>query len=252
MGSGAYDERGVHESALPDMRGISDTRVEVGRKELIMLAYPKIPTVFERDPATHFKTLLYGQYATPELKFLKNCPWVVTEKVDGTNTRVSWDGERVVFGGKTENAQIPARLVERLQTLFPVELFKMLYPNTPMCLFGEGYGAKIQKGGRNYKPDGVDFVLFDVNVGGLWLERSNVCDIGDHLKIGIVPIVGYGTLQGAVDATRSGFKSQWGNFLAEGLVMRPETELCTRRGERIIAKIKHKDFAVQPKKGEKR
>lgn len=42
--------------------------------------------------------------------------------------------------------------------------------------------------------------------------------------------------------TRKGIKSQWGDFIAEGIVARPATELLTRNGERIITKIKHKDF----------
>ena len=46
-----------------------------------------------------------------------------------------------------------------------------------------------------------------------------------------------------VTAASQGFKSQWGDFMAEGIVARPAQELRTRDGHRIITKIKHKDFA---------
>ena len=42
--------------------------------------------------------------------------------------------------------------------------------------------------------------------------------------------------------TKKGFKSQWGDFKAEGIVARPNTELVGRDGKRIITKIKQKDF----------
>ena len=49
---------------------------------------------------------------------MKNCDWEFTEKVDGTNIRVHWDGHTVEFGGRTDKAQIPKPLLERLETLF--------------------------------------------------------------------------------------------------------------------------------------
>ena len=205
-----------------------------------MRKYPKIRSIYKRNEKTH--KFIEGQWSLPEFDYLQNNRWVFTEKVDGTNIRVMWDGERVLFGGKTERAQVPTFLLARLQDLFPVEKFRELYADVPRCLYGEGYGAKIQKGGGNYKADGVDFVLFDVNVGGIWLERHNVDDIADKLSLLVVPVKGYGSLYAAIRMVREGISSEWGPFRAEGLVMRPRVELVTRRGERIIAKIKHKDF----------
>jgi hypothetical protein len=40
-----------------------------------------------------------------------------------------------------------------------------------------------------------------------------------------------------------GVKSWWGDFDAEGIVARPQVELFTRAGHRIITKLKCKDFA---------
>jgi len=206
-----------------------------------MEQYHKIQTVYRRDPVTKYATLLEGQFAKPEFEYLKNTTWVFSEKVDGTNIRVQWDGEQVTFAGKTDRADTPKFLLEKLAALFYPDIFRA-NELPPLCLYGEGYGAKIQKGGGNYIPDGVNFILFDVNVAGMWLERDNVEDIAAKLMIKIVPIIGEGTLLEGVAMVKSGYESKLRNTPPEGLVMRPKVELFTRRGERIIAKIKAKDF----------
>jgi RNA ligase len=207
-----------------------------------MKEYHKIQTVFKRDMANKGKTLLMGEYSLPEFEFLKDCPWVFTEKVDGTNIRIIVEEGRVRFGGKTDNAQIPAFLVERLRTIFEPQntLLQEMFP-AGACLYGEGYGARIQKHGGNYGP-GQDFVLFDVKVGTWWLDRHNVEDVGANLGVRITPIIGEGTLDELVHITRQGITSQWGDFAAEGIVARPKVELRTRKNERIITKLKTADF----------
>jgi len=202
--------------------------------------YHKIQTVFKRDPENNFKTLLEGEYSLPEFEYLRRNEWTWTEKVDGTNIRVMWDGEKVTFGGKTERAQIPANLFQRLQELFPNEFLKGL-ELPPMTLYGEGFGARIQKGGGNYIPKGVSFCLFDVFCD-MWLERDNVFDISTKLAIPVAPMMGRGTLDQMEDFVRHGFDSYWGPFEAEGIVARPSVELLTRRGHRVITKLKTKDF----------
>lgn len=210
-----------------------------------MIEYPKIQSVYLRDPANHHRTFLDGQWSLPEFGYLARNEWHWTEKVDGTNVRVYWNGEKVTFGGRTEDAQMPIFLLHRLEQLFPRVKFQTHFPApdyTDVMLFGEGYGAKIQKGGGNYNPSGCDFVLFDVMVGGVFLERHNVEDVAQKMELRVVPILGKGSLEDAIALTKTGFDSTWGAFKAEGLVMRPATELFTRRGHRIITKVKNKDF----------
>lgn len=205
-----------------------------------MREYPKIQTAWKRNPETKLKTLLEGEWSLPEFALLADVDWIWTEKIDGTNIRVIWDGEKVRFAGKTNNSQIPARLVARLQDLFPAERFA----DMPSCvLYGEGYGAKIQKGGGNYKPDGVDFILFDAAIDGLWLNRDTAACLASELGINIAPRVGEGPLSGAIDHCRKPFRSLINdNAQAEGLVMRPAVPLFFRDGTPIMAKIKVKDF----------
>ncbi len=142
-----------------------------------MNEYHKIQTVFKRDMERNGKTLLEGQWTLPEFEFLANNIWTWSEKVDGTNIRVMLQGGAITFGGKTDSAQIPAQLVARLNEMFLPLAEKMQETfGCDACLYGEGYGAKIQKGGGNYRQD-QDFVLFDVKVGDWWLQRANVEDV---------------------------------------------------------------------------
>ena len=208
-----------------------------------MTLYHKIQTVFKRDPETKFKNLLMGEYTLPEFEFLKDATWVFTEKVDGTNIRIECIDGKLTFKGRTEKATLPPFLEVALSEIFEPLLsqFKALFEDSDVCLYGEGYGDKIQKVGKLYRDD-QSFVLFDVRVGSTWLRRADVEDIAHKLKLEIVPIIGEGTLDEMVTVTRDGFKSIWGDFTAEGIVARPKVELATRNGSRIITKLKHSDF----------
>ena len=206
------------------------------------MEYPKIQSIFKRDETTH--KFIEGQYSLPEFEYLKDNQWEATEKIDGTNIRVTWDKDlqTVTFGGHTDNAQIPIFLIAKLQQLFPQDKFLNLYPDISMTLYGEGYGARIQKGGGNYIPDGCDFALFDVLIDDWWLYRGNIEDIASKLEIKCVPLLGNFTLLQAIEKIKSGLPSSYGNFEAEGMVLKPFVELKNRKGHRIITKLKHKDF----------
>ena len=207
-----------------------------------MNEYHKIQTVFKRDRSTN--RIIEGDWTIPEFEYLAANLWAWSEKVDGTNIRVMLQGGRITFGGKTDAAQIPAQLVTRLNEKFlPLAGQMQAVFGCDACLYGEGYGAKIQKGGGNYRQD-QDFVLFDVKIGDCWLQRADVEDVAGKLCLDVVPIIGEGTLHDAIAATKYGIVSTWGEFQAEGIVARPKTELKTRNGHRIITKIKCRDFGA--------
>lgn len=205
-----------------------------------MEPYHKIQSLFMRDPANNHKTFL-PSYSRPEFAWLEDNEWLFEEKVDGTNVRVHWDGEQVVLGGRTDRASMPVSLTNRLHELFPLEKLSKKF-SSPATLYGEGYGAKIQKGGGAYIPDGCSFILFDVRCGGFWLSRDGVADIATCLDIEMVPLVGHGRLNDAVAMCRAGFESKLRNTPPEGLVIRPPHDLFLRNGERVITKLKLRDF----------
>lgn len=213
-----------------------------------MEEYHKIQSVYKRDEKGDF---IIGDWSEPLFGYLAKNRWVYTEKIDGANIRINWDGSRVTFNGRTENSQISSILVNKLQAIFLTDekkdLFSSKFPGG-VTLFGEGYGAKIRKGGGNYISDDVDFILFDVNIDDWYLQRDDVENIAKEFSLDTVPILGNGTLEDMIKACKVGFNSRWGDFAAEGIVARPLTEMKFRNGKRVICKCKIKDFKSTSKR----
>jgi hypothetical protein len=117
----------------------------------------------------------------------------------------------------------------------------------PVTLYGEGYGAKIQKGGGNYRDD-QSFRLFDVQVGRKWLDWPNVEDVAHALGIDIAPVVMHRASIGQAVELVEGFTSYVSRedgklgILAEGVVARTIPYLYDWRGDRIMWKLKTKDI----------
>lgn len=84
-----------------------------------METYHKIDSVFKRDPDNRHKTFLIGEYSRPEFELLADIDWTWTEKIDGTNIRIDVNETQTRFGGRSDNAQIPAFLVDHLRDKFP-------------------------------------------------------------------------------------------------------------------------------------
>ena len=208
-----------------------------------MIEYNKIDTVYERD-MDGTKKLIEGKFRSKAVEFLADCNWIFTEKIDGTNIRIHWDGHKVEFGGRTDRAMIPTHLFNKLTEIFlnneTEELFEQTFGEKDVILFGEGYGIKIQNGG-NYRPD-VGFILFDVMINNHYLNRDAVEGIGKAFDLEVVPIVMEGTIKEAVDFVKTNPNSTIGTAKMEGLVGRPSIELYESHGKRLIVKIKVCDF----------
>lgn len=210
-----------------------------------MKEYHKIETVYERDIGGS-KKLIEGKFRNVVVEYLKDNVWQFTEKIDGTNIRVHWDGHSVTLGGRTDKASIPKHLLEYLTELFCAneaeELFEQIFGEKEVILFGEGYGPKIQSVGGLYRQT-PGFILFDVMVGDMYLIRESVESIARAFGIDIVPIVLEGTIQEAVDLVKTRPMSIIGpNAPMEGVVGRPKVEILDRLGNRLIVKIKVRDF----------
>ena len=194
---------------------------------------------------------------------------------DGNGTLGTFEGVKfnVRIAGKTDNAQIPKNLLKHIQEKYPNEkVFAALglkefipieewvehkwvnsdgvtpnYDAIPniYTIYGEGYGAGIQKAGGNYISNGVGFIVFDVKVNDIYLLTSARDEIATKLGAPIVPFMGYFTLDEAIDFVRKGFKTGlWDNkdFIEEGLVLRTDLGLRNRMGKRLIVKVKYEDF----------
>ena len=209
-----------------------------------MVEYNKIETLYNRD-IEGSKRLIEGDYRNETVKFLKDATWQFTEKIDGTNIRIMWDGHKITYGGRTERANIPAHLLNKLLELFGNEeteqLFEQLFGEKEVILFGEGYGVKIQGVGGLYRSD-VSFILFDVMINGNYQSRECVEMTAKQFNLEIVPIIFEGTLDEGVAYVKTKPMSTIGAAPMEGLVARPKVELKDRCGNRLIVKIKVRDF----------
>ena len=208
-----------------------------------MREYHKIETVFNRSTDGD-KRLIWGDYRNATVEYLADNIWQFTEKIDGTNIRIHWDGHNIEIGGRTDRAQIPKHLMDYLSATFLTpeveEMFEQTYGEKDVILFGEGYGAKIQNGG-DYRSD-VSFILFDVLIGDNWQSREWVEATAKMFGIDVVPIVMEGTIDDGIDYVMQHNNSTIGNAVMEGVVGRPKVEIKDRLGNRIIVKIKWKDF----------
>lgn len=191
----------------------------------------------------------------------------------GNNIGIKWN---VAYKGKTDNAQIPKMLYAYLTTeltedkvLNALGLSKEMYVTDELMqektwsvlntqfnvyeldetkipkrytLYGEGFGAGIQSGGY-YRKDN-SFIGFDVKVDDMYLLRENRDEIFKKLGVDIVPFMGTFTVDEAIEFVKKGFNSKVAEepHFAEGLVLRTPMGLQSRRGERIIFKVKTCDF----------
>ena len=221
------------------------------------MEYPKIQTLFKRDENN---IIIPSEFTLPEFNYLAGNLWEATEKIDGTNMRVELiffpsDSEKRVtmeIKGRTSKAVIPEHLLNKMHALFDDADWLDIFPSLmgvlapfPVTLYGEGYGKKIQGCGSRYLKDDVNFILFDVRVGNIWLTRESCEDIAEKLHIDMVPYLGEFTLFQAINEVKDGFKSRISedrSLDAEGMVLKPKMELLKRNGERIITKIKTSDF----------
>lgn len=213
------------------------------------MKYPKINSVFLRDAKGR---LILGEYSRPEFGYLQNNTWLWTEKIDGTNTRLIFmrneTGYEYRVAGRTDQAtfhpEVAKYLYDVAQTI--ATQLPQFWTCPEVIFFGETCGFKVQADvGKMYCPDGHRFLLFDVWAEGRWMEWSAVVDLAEKLRLERVPLVVSGTIPEAIALVKQGFLSLVAQapMTAEGVVGKPAVPLFDSSGDRIITKLKHKDFA---------
>lgn len=217
--------------------------------------YHKIAGPFKRK-SDSLGEVSRDHWVSPAVKQLQDASvWIATEKIDGMNMRIIWDGHAFSYAGRTDNAQIPGDLIKHLDTIFKApgveEWVENEFPHdeergTEVIFVGEGYGAGIQKGG-DYGPD-KRFLLFDIIVGGKYVSVPEMYEISNALKI---PTLTPASIDGANIFTLNeliGFVTEglgtsgFGDRKPEGLVARTLEPLYDSRGDRIIVKLKGVDL----------
>lgn len=211
------------------------------------MKYHKIHSLYKRHDDGSFNR---DEFSRPEFEYLYHNVWEGTEKIDGTNIRIYYSPyyRTIDVCGRTDRAQLPKHLTTYLFDTLTIEKMRETFPETEdtpedkmVILYGEGFGHKIQKGGK-YLGEEVGLALFDVFVSGWWLRREDVQGIAQNLGVFHCPVRFDGYLDDAEKMVADGFTSVFGTADAEGLVLRPAVELFDRSGQRIITKLKTKDY----------
>lgn len=236
--------------------------------------YPKIYAPFKRADSKS-KYVNINEWATPEFEMLKDIDWIWTQKADGTSVVLQWNGDKMTLDtikGHTDKSQFNQRTKDYLEKTFCTPeaetIFEDLYGENPVNVYGEFCSKDYN---QNYGfLDGI-FFPFDVQNGetGKWWPRDAVETFAQRFNLKPVPVVFVGTIKQAVEwvknveliwnqkkesqATKINNIGVWyknyitdtakGFYPVEGLVGRPIVELLNANGERIITKVKCKDYS---------
>jgi hypothetical protein len=208
-----------------------------------MSEYHKIQTIFKRGVDGNPQALRVGDWTKQEFKALRNLDWHWTEKIDGMNIRVIYGDGKIRFAGRTDRANLPGQLVNHLNELFigKESIIGEIFDGRNGVIYGEGCGGKIQNGSATYGPE-QRFIAFDVMVDGVYWSEMAFCGVCGVLGIDSAPLIDICSIDDMIEKCRNGIKSKLGDFEAEGVVGRPPVELMDSRGNRIITKMKCKDF----------
>lgn len=206
-----------------------------------MNEYRKIANVFKFDAKYQNIVDLNEPF-----KSLENLTWVGTEKVDGTNIRIIWDGYKIEIKGRTDNAQFQGELYDTLSQMFLTPemecVFEQIFETKNVVIYGEGYGPKIQAGGDLYS-DTPKFIVFDINIDGHYLKRANVLDICEKLNLDVVPELFSGTIDEAKKFVSKHPASTINEkHEMEGLVLELPLELFDKNGNPIKCKVRYRDM----------
>jgi len=184
-------------------------------------------------------------YKQQEILLFKEC--YALEKIHGTSAHASFNGLTKsihYFSGESPNVFVAlfdgTKLLQDFINLGIPE-------DRKITVFGEFYGGKCQGMSETYGKVGK-FVVFDVQIGDIWLDVPNAEQVVNKLGIEFVSYNrGPTTLEflnhqrdlDSVQAIRNGMGP---GKKREGVVIRPVIEVRLNNGNRIICKHKRDDF----------
>ena len=176
-----------------------------------------------------------------EVFYLKDNIWIGSRKCDGTNCRVLFDGNEVFYNGKTNRANFSNDQKEYIEETFKEEIFEEYFrkegKSPRVVIFGELVGPKIQNGDNNSFKE-LEFIVFDVLINNVFLDVENIKQIAKYFNLrSSYDLL---TIKGSLYQLQEIVKDK--DFKYEGLVVKPLVELYTKNKNRLILKIKKRDY----------
>lgn len=232
--------------------------------------YTKILAPFCRDNAKS-KFVNTHKWSRPDFEALQDIEWHWTQKIDGTNLNIVWDGERISYKGHTDKTQWNERSKALIENTFCTPeaetIFEELYGTQSVVVSMELVSKDFN---QNYgHPDG-HFYVYDVrngNTNKYWNREAvtsfvNAFDSSREVLEEVAELF-VGSIRDAVEYVKLAKKwnqnfeeidylSQdgiwWkvhnllGKYPLEGIVGRPPIELYNSKDERVICKVKCCDY----------
>ncbi len=220
------------------------------------MQYPKINTFFKRVQEGPDKGKIILDSISKN-EFLVPCEWIVSEKLNGTNTRIILSEKGIEIKGKTDKAQFNPIVLRGIGEILKhitqdkIDSLLKLYEAEKIILYGETIGELVQGKEWKYNLNGredVDLYIFDVyvmreNGKGFWLEIHQIKMVTNELGLKKVPEYGFGTIPEIKRRVKDGLVSLVDHKTrAEGVVAKTLVTVYDERGNRIMWKLKTKDF----------
>jgi hypothetical protein len=185
--------------------------------------------------------------------------WIKTEKVDGTNIRIILDTQDE---NRERNFYIGSRKLilnqndkssnQFFDCLNDINIFKLIEyfkdVKQTIIIYGEGYGAGVQKGGI-YSPK-KNFRVFDIRIGNAYQDWEYIEKVCIDNQLNIVPVIGeceelnYEECIKSLNEFQNTLINEGDGGKPEGVVYKFEPVLLNKYGERLIFKVKFKDFVM--------
>lgn len=181
-------------------------------------------------------------YKNTEILLFKEC--YALEKIHGSSAHLQWKDDKIIFFSGGEKHETFKKIFDEE---FLTNKFKELFEGINITIFGEVYGGKCQGMSETYGKE-MKFVVFDVKVGGNWLDVPNAENVAKKLNLEFVDYVKVATDLELLNAERDKDSTQairngcGEGKLREGVVLRPLIEVTKNNGDRIIVKHKRDEF----------
>lgn len=173
--------------------------------------------------------------------------WIATEKIHGANFSFWYDGAEIQIASRSDFVdETFYGAGEAISACYPAvrELHAVL--NRPFAVFGELCGPGIQKG--VHYGDEKQFIAFDIYYPGAHYENPERAEqMLTAAGFSTAPIVATGTLDALLELDIETLPSRVAGYdesnHAEGIVIKPEMDLYTSDGSRVVFKKKAAAFA---------
>lgn len=190
-------------------------------------------------------------------QYLPDGRWIITEKIDGANIRIiltkpDEEGNRkihiasrkLILNSEDKSSKQFMDCLKEVNLNKIKEYFKDV--ESTVVIYGEGYGAGVQKGGIYSKEK--NYRVFDIRIGEAYQDFEYVQKVCIDNQLNVVPImcelteITYEECLKVLKLFQETLIKEGDGGKPEGLVYKFEPVLLNKYKERLIFKVKHKDF----------